>query len=104
MSFYRYHLFFCINQREGDEACCQQFNARDAHFYVKTRLKSLGLDGAGQVRANKAGCLGRCEQGPVLVVYPDAVWYTYVDRADLDEIVEEHLLNGRVVERLLLRD
>jgi (2Fe-2S) ferredoxin len=47
-----------------------------------------------------AGCLDRCDEGPVAVVYPEGVWYTYVDQADVDEIVEEHLLNGRVVERL----
>ena len=47
-----------------------------------------------------AGCLDRCEEGPCAVVYPDAVWYTYVDKADIDEIVEEHLKNGRIVERL----
>jgi len=52
------------------------------------------------VRINQAGCLDRCEEGPCVVVYPDAVWYTYVDRADVDEIIEEHLQNGRIVERL----
>jgi (2Fe-2S) ferredoxin len=52
------------------------------------------------VRVNQAGCLDRCEEGPCVVVYPDAVWYTYVDRADVDEIIEEHLKNGRTVERL----
>ncbi|OOZ35955.1 (2Fe-2S) ferredoxin domain-containing protein [Solemya velesiana gill symbiont] len=104
MSYYQRHLFFCVNQREDGEACCQQFNARDAHGYVKERLKSMDLHGAGQVRANKSGCLGRCERGPVLVVYPEAVWYTYVDREDLDEIIDEHLVNGRIVERLMLRE
>ena len=62
--------------------------------------KALGATLPGKVRINSAGCLDRCEQGPVLVVYPEAVWYTYVDRDDIDEIVEEHLVNGRVVERL----
>jgi len=51
---------------------------------------------------NKAGCLDRCEEGPCVVVYPDAVWYTYVDKSDIDEIIEEHLVHGRVVERLRL--
>ena len=50
---------------------------------------------------NKAGCLDRCAAGPVAVVYPEAVWYTYVDMSDIDEIVESHLKNGQVVERLL---
>jgi (2Fe-2S) ferredoxin len=61
----------------------------------------LGLAGSGDVRVNKAGCLDRCSAGPVAVVYPEGVWYTYVDKADIDEIVESHLKNGQVVERLL---
>jgi (2Fe-2S) ferredoxin len=68
--------------------------------YCKDRVKALGLNGAGKVRINSAGCLDRCEQGPVLVVYPEAVWYTYVDREDIDEIIDQHLVHGRVVERL----
>jgi (2Fe-2S) ferredoxin len=52
------------------------------------------------VRVNQAGCLDRCAEGPVIVVYPEEIWYTYVDKDDIDEIIEEHLVNGRVVERL----
>jgi (2Fe-2S) ferredoxin len=58
--------------------------------------------GAGQVRVNRAGCLDRCAGGPVAVVYPEAVWYTYVDERDIDEIVDSHLLGGVPVERLRL--
>ena len=58
--------------------------------------------GPGGVRVNKAGCLDRCAGGPVAVVYPEAVWYTFVDQADIDEIVESHLVNGQVVDRLRL--
>lgn len=63
-----------------------------------------GPAGPGKVRFQKAGCLERCGEGPVLVVYPEAVWYTYVDKTDIDEIIDEHLVNGRVVERLKLSD
>jgi (2Fe-2S) ferredoxin len=70
--------------------------------YLKLRIKELGIAGKDVVRINTAGCLDRCEEGPVIVVYPEATWYTYVDREDLDEILSEHLMNGRVVERLLL--
>ena len=66
----------------------------------KKRIKQLGLAGKGAVRINKAGCLDRCEEGPVLVVYPEEIWYTYVDREDIDEIIDSHLVNGRIVERL----
>ena len=58
------------------------------------------MKGEGKVRINKAGCLDRCDQGPVMVVYPEAVWYTYVDKEDVEEIIQEHLIHGRVVERL----
>lgn len=64
------------------------------------RVKELGLAGPGKVRINKAGCLDRCEEGPVMVVYPEGTWYTYVDQADIDEIVESHLRDGKVVDRL----
>jgi (2Fe-2S) ferredoxin len=68
--------------------------------YAKKRVKELKLSGPGKVRINAAGCLDRCEEGPVVVVYPEEVWYTYVDKADIDEIIDEHLVKGRVVERL----
>lgn len=68
--------------------------------YAKQRVKALGLAGPGKVRINKAGCLDRCEEGPVVVVYPEGVWYTYVDQNDIDEIIESHLCDGKVVERL----
>ena len=68
--------------------------------YAKSRIKALGLSGRGKVRINNAGCLDRCNEGPVIVVYPEEVWYTYVDQEDIDEIIESHLQNGQVVERL----
>jgi (2Fe-2S) ferredoxin len=100
MSYYRHHVFFCCNQREPGEACCQNHQADALRNYAKDRVKALGLAGKGQVRINKAGCLDRCDEGPVIVVYPEEVWYTYVDKSDIDEIVEEHLKNGRIVARL----
>jgi (2Fe-2S) ferredoxin len=65
-------------------------------------VKEAGLAGPGQVRVNRAGCLDRCAGGPVAVVYPEAVWYTFVGLDDIDEIVDAHLVQGKVVERLLL--
>jgi (2Fe-2S) ferredoxin len=100
MSYYERHVFFCCNQRQNGEACCNDKGASGMRDYAKKRVKELGLSGPGKVRVNQAGCLDRCEEGPCVVVYPDAVWYTYVDRADIDEIIEEHLQAGRVVERL----
>jgi len=99
-SYYRYHVFFCVNRREDGSACCADHDAQAMRDYAKQRVKALGLDGKGGVRVNSAGCLDRCEEGPIIVVYPQGVWYTYVDREDVDEIIEEHLVNGRIVERL----
>ena len=76
--------------------------AEAAFDHMKARVKKLGLNGAGKVRINRSGCLDRCELGPVMVVYPQAVWYTFVDNDDIDEIIESHLLNDKVVERLLV--
>lgn len=100
MSYYDKHVFFCTNQREDGAACCANHGAQDMRAYAKQRVKDLRLAGKGKIRINSAGCLDRCDEGPVLVVYPDAVWYTYVDQQDIDEIIEEHLRHGRVVERL----
>ena len=99
-SYYERHIFFCLNQRTG-ESCCADQGAQQAFDHCKKLVKAAGLAGPGKVRVNKAGCLDRCAGGPVAVVYPEAVWYSYVDASDIDEIVESHLLNGQVVERLL---
>jgi (2Fe-2S) ferredoxin len=101
-SYFQRHIFFCLNQRDNGEACCASHDAQAAFDHCKQQVRAAGLAGAGQVRVNKAGCLDRCAGGPVAVVYPDATWYTFVDRSDIDEIVESHLKNGVVVERLVL--
>jgi len=102
VSYYKHHVFFCCNQRAAGETCCNNSGAQQMRDYAKKQVKALGLAGEGKVRVNQAGCLDRCELGPVMVVYPEEVWYTYVDKQDVDEIIEEHLKNGRVVERLRL--
>ncbi len=103
MSYYSRHLFFCTNDREDGSACCQRFNARQMQKYVKNRCKELGIHNEGQVRINSAGCLGRCNEGPVIVIYPEGIWYTYVDEEDLDDIIEQHLVKGEPVKRLMLK-
>ena len=102
MSHYQYHVFFCTNKRNDGRVSCEQCNATAIRDYAKAKIKQLGLSGEGKVRINTAGCLDRCELGPVLVVYPGETWYSYLDRADVDEIIEEHLRHGRIVERLLI--
>ena len=92
--YYSRHIFFCLNEEQ----------AREDHTTVEGVVTEDidNLAGKGQVRVNKAGCLDRCAAGPVAVVYPEGTWYTFVDTADIDEIVESHLKNGQVVERLLV--
>ena len=104
MSHFKHHIFFCLNQRSNGEACCAQHQAQAAFDHCKAQVTAQGLAGPGRVRVNKAGCLDRCEAGPVAGVYPEGTWYRFVDSADIDEIVSSHLKNGTVVERLKLPD
>jgi len=71
--YYRYHVFFCTNQRDDGSACCADHRSQDMRDYAKARIKELGLSGRGNVRVNSAGCLDRCEEGPVIVVYPSTL-------------------------------
>ena len=103
MSYYQQHVFFCTNQRDDGRKCCEQAGASQLRAYAKAKIKSLGKSGKGQVRVNTAGCLDRCGQGPVIVVYPDETWYHYQNEADIDEIIEQHLINGKKVQRLILK-
>ena len=100
--FYEHHVFFCMNVREGENCrqSCGKAGAEIAQKHAKKRIKHLGLNQPGKVRINQAGCLERCEEGPVLVVYPQGTWYTYVDNQDIDDIIDTHILGGQVVERL----
>ena len=100
--YYERHIFFCLNEPKNGEDACAKHNAQEGFDRCKSKVKEAGLAGVGQVRVNKAGCLDRCAGGPVAVVYPEAVWYTFVDADDIDEIVESHLKNGQVVDRLVL--
>ncbi|OUR65572.1 2Fe-2S ferredoxin [Methylophaga sp. 42_25_T18] len=95
--FYQYHLFFCTNERDDGRAYCQQHDAQSLRNYAKQRVKELGLP---DIRVNNSGCLNRCGLGPILVVYPEGIWYQYKSKEDIDEIIESHLQGGNIVERL----
>lgn len=99
---YKKHIFICTNQKVSGKKCCQDGDAKALQQYAKQKLMEMGLHGKDNFRINAAGCLGRCGMGPNLLVYPDGVWYHYDSREDIDEIIESHLLNGQVVERLLI--
>jgi len=101
-NYYQRHLFFCTNDRGADaeRPSCNQRGSAAMREYAKCRIKELALAGRGRVRVNKSGCLDRCGQGPVCVVYPEGIWYTYADQKDVDEIIDSHIVNGKPVERL----
>lgn len=96
------HVFVCVNERDPDspKGCCSAKGSAE----VRSRLKQLAHDAGlrGTVRINGAGCLDQCAHGVTVVVYPEAVWYGHVTLDDVDELFHEHVLNGRVVERLRL--
>ena len=98
--YFTHHVFFCMNRRQDGRESCAPLGGEHAQKHAKTRCAELNNHGNGKVRINQAGCLGRCEHGPVLVVYPEGTWYTYVDAADIDDIIDGHLVNGQPVERL----
>jgi (2Fe-2S) ferredoxin len=102
MSYYQKHVFFCTNDRgEGaDRPSCNRCGSAALRDYAKQRIKQLDMAGEGKIRVNSAACLDRCEEGPTMVVYPEGIWYTYIDEFDVDEIIDSHLLGGKVVERL----
>ena len=101
-TYYQRHIFFCLNERKNGEECCAGHAAQEGFDRCKSLIKAADLSGPGMVRVNKAGCFDRCAAGPVAVVYPEAVWYTFVDSCDIDEIVESHLKRGQIVQRLLI--
>lgn len=100
--FYQRHVFVCMNERpEGHErGSCARKGAVQLRNYMKARVKELGID---RIRINQAGCLDRCELGPTMVIYPEGVWYRCTTPAEVDEVITEHLQNGRRVPRLMLQ-
>jgi len=98
------HVFVCGNQRpEGHpRGCCDPTASGDLHRAFKTQLAQIGIQ--AKVRSNKAGCLDQCEHGPTVVVYPEGVWYGNVTLADVDEIIQSHIVGERPVERLRIAD
>jgi (2Fe-2S) ferredoxin len=99
--YYVAHIFCCTNQRPPGHkrGCCADKGAEDLRNYMKKRAKELGIQG---VRVNNAGCLDRCELGPCFVIYPEGIWYSPKNEADIDEILTAHLQQGKPVERLML--
>jgi len=105
MAKFEKHIFICTNQRpDGNpRGCCDPSGNAELHRVFKEKLKQRGIPNS-KVRANKAGCLDQCEMGPTVVVYPDNVWYGGVTPADVDQIIDAHIVGGNPVERLVIPD
>lgn len=98
------HLFICTHDRgaDGTRASCAQRGSIDVANALKRKAYDLGLKRI--VRVNKSGCLDQCGRGAAAVVYPEGTWYGGLTLGDVDELVEEQLVAGRAVERLVIPD
>ena len=101
--FFERHVFFCTNQRpDGHErGCCASKKSVLLRAYMKKKTKEIVTE--KKIRINSSGCLDHCEFGPTMVIYPDNIWYTCKSESDVDLVIDEHLINDRVVENLLIK-
>ena len=100
---YKKHIFICTNQRpDGARVCCGEVRGMEIVREFKKLMKEKGLN--SNMRAQRTGCLDVCENGPSVVVYPEGVFYQGVTVNDVPEIVNSHLVDNKVVERLLLKE
>lgn len=104
MSFYAKHVFICTNIKENNNNCCGARAAADITTYAKQKAKQLGLTKEVGFRISSSGCMGRCSEGPVLVVYPSGDWYTYKSAEDIDHILNTIAKNEIAHEFLLSSD
>ena len=102
MPEYKYHIFVCENMREENDpkGSCGRKGSPKIRALLKKRIEELGLK--RQVRANAAGCLDACGQGPSVVIYPQGIWYGRVKEEDVEEIIQRHILHGEIIDRLLM--
>lgn len=101
MGKFERHIFVCLNERE-EKACCAKSGAEAVFNKLKDELRARGL--SGRLRANRAGCLDVCAHGAALVVYPDNIWYGKVQVSDVPEVIEQHLIRGIPVRRLMISE
>lgn len=102
MTYYSKHVLLCTNQKAAGKQCCANSGGEEFFTYMKSRLAELGMHGPGKVRVSKSGCLGRCDLGPCIVIYPEGVWYTYSSFADIDTIIDSHLISGVIAQELAI--
>jgi (2Fe-2S) ferredoxin len=102
---FKYHVFVCLNERPPDHArgCCMHRGSEEVFKALKLGAKKAGLSDE-DVRINRAGCMEHCEYGPSVVIYPEGVWYHVPTAEDAEEILREHVVGGKVVDRLLMEN
>lgn len=100
---YDIHILVCTNQRTGTEKLsCGEAHGLELTAEFKKQIKELNVN--LKIRVNKSGCLGICDFGPTVAVYPEGVFYVGVNKEDVAEIVQSHIVNKIPVERLLLKE
>ncbi|AGL01832.1 (2Fe-2S) ferredoxin domain-containing protein [Desulfoscipio gibsoniae] len=99
----KHHIFVCTSSRTNNlpKGLCQGKSAGEILSAFLEEIEDQGL--SGEIYISNTGCLGLCDQGPVVIIYPDNVWYRGVTPGDVEEIMEEHILGGNIVERLLIK-
>lgn len=103
MSYYKNHIFICTNQKNENKQCCANNNVCEVIAYAKQQAAILGATKESKLRINSSGCMGRCSEGPVLVVYPKGVWYTYNSKEDIDKILLD-TLNDQICKECIIYD
>ncbi len=100
---YTAHVFCCVNVRPQTHrrGCCASKGSQELANYMCRR--AMVTANQMRIRVNLSGCMNACEYGPTMVIYPEGVWYRYENHADIDEILQQHVVKGRRVERLMLR-
>ncbi|HEX9809454.1 MAG TPA: (2Fe-2S) ferredoxin domain-containing protein [Alphaproteobacteria bacterium] len=95
------HIFICTEEKScrAGASCCGQQGTAELLGYMKATAKARGID---NIRVNRSTCLERCEQGPVMVLYPEGIWYSFRSQRDIDEIIDKHLVRGGRAERLMV--
>ena len=101
MEPFRHHIFVCTQEKPEGVTSCPGNGAWQVLHGLEREVTSQGLD--SEVQLTTCGCLGLCDEGPIVIIYPEGVWYHFDSQADIDEILETHLKNGGRVERLMVQ-